>query len=66
MSRMSNDQYIDGRLYNGYDYQHQAWVLRGVYVECGHPESMDCNCYSRLHVGEKPEKGYFTGWTPQP
>ena len=53
MSRMSNDEYQNGRLINGYDYDNQAWVLAGRYVMCGHPESMNCGCYSRAHAGEK-------------
>lgn len=41
---------------NGYDYDHQAWVVNGKYVRCGHPEAMDCGCYGRVHVGEpQPE-----------
>lgn len=35
-----------------YDYQNQAWVRDGVYIRCGHPESMNCGCYGRLHEGE--------------
>lgn len=35
-----------------FDYEHQAWVENGRYVRCGHPESMDCGCYGRLHEGE--------------
>jgi hypothetical protein len=35
-----------------YDYKNQAWVENGVYIRCGHPESMDCGCYGRLHAGE--------------
>jgi hypothetical protein len=47
----SNEDH-DGRLVNGYDYVHQAWVADGKYVRCGHPKSMQCNCYGRLHEGE--------------
>ena len=53
MSRISNDQYINGRLMNGYDYKNQAWVLNGRYVKCGHPETMNCNCYGRNHSSEE-------------
>jgi hypothetical protein len=35
-----------------YDYAHQAWIEDGRYVRCGHPESMNCQCYGRLHAGE--------------
>jgi hypothetical protein len=51
--RYSNDQFENGRLMNGFDYQNQAWVENGRYVRCGHPESMDCGCYGRQHEGEQ-------------
>ena len=37
---------------SGFDYEHQAWYLEGVYVRCGHPDSMQCQCYGTLHEGE--------------
>jgi hypothetical protein len=52
MSRVSSDEYQNGRLINGYDYDRQAWVKDGRYVQCGHPSSMDCRCYGRVHAGE--------------
>jgi hypothetical protein len=52
MSRTSTDQYSNGRLINGYDYDNQAWVRNGRYVRCGHPGAMDCGCYGRKHQGE--------------
>jgi hypothetical protein len=52
MSRTSADEFRDGKLWNGYDYTHQAWVEDGKYVRCGHPESMQCDCYGRKHQGE--------------
>ena len=61
MSRTSNDQYINGRLINGYDYKNQAWVLNGRYVECGHPSSMDCGCYGREHKDEETPVGSLKG-----
>ena len=36
-----------------YDYDNQAWVADGLYVRCGHDQSMVCNCFGRLHEGEK-------------
>lgn len=44
MTRTSNDDYRDGKLFNGYDYVHQAWVANGKYVACGHPDEMGCSC----------------------
>lgn len=35
-----------------YDYENQAWVKAGKYVRCGHPETMDCRCYGKIHEGE--------------
>ena len=51
--RISNNQYKENKLFNGYDYNNQAWVLNGIYQRCGHPITMDCNCYGKLHKGEK-------------
>ena len=53
MSRLSNDQYKNGVLFNGYDYQNQAWVQNGVYIACGHPETMQCHCFGTINAGEK-------------
>jgi hypothetical protein len=43
--------------WDGYDYHNQAWVSGGTYVRCGHPETVNCSCYGRLHEGEayKPD-----------
>ena len=35
--RGTGDVVINGRLYDGYDYEHQAWVKDGKYIACGHP-----------------------------
>ena len=35
-----------------FDYTNQAWTVDGVYVRCGHPESMDCRCYGKAHAGQ--------------
>ena len=55
MSRMSNDQYENGRLINGYDYKNQCWVIKGIIQDCGHPKEMKCSCYGRIHAGEESE-----------
>jgi len=57
--RTSQDQYVAGvnhgkRLLNGYDYENQAWVIDGKYVNCGHPEGT-CRCFGRLHKGEETQ-----------
>ena len=51
--RMSKDEYRENKLYNGYDYENQAWVKEGKYIRCGHPDSMNCNCYGRLNEGKE-------------
>ena len=40
MSRQSSDEYRSGRVYNGYDYALQVWVLKGIIQDCGHPPIM--------------------------
>jgi hypothetical protein len=52
MSRTGGNSYQNGLLWNGYDSTCQAWVKDGVYIRCGHPESMKCGCYGREHAGE--------------
>jgi hypothetical protein len=54
--RQSTNEYQDGRLMNGFDYDHQSWVVAGRYVRCGHPATMDCRCYGKVHEGEQTEK----------
>lgn len=40
-----------------YDYTNQAWVKDGKYIRCGHPESMNCGCYGRIHAGTAADIG---------
>ncbi len=35
-----------------YDYDNQAWIEEGRYSRCGHPNSVNCKCYGKLHEGE--------------
>lgn len=39
-----------------FDYDNQAWVRDGRYQRCGHPDSMRCQCFGRLHEGEEAEE----------
>lgn len=48
-----------------YDYTNQAWVVNGVYKNCGHPESMQCRCFGRKHEGEKPTPQIIASHTEQ-
>ena len=41
---------MSNKLY--YDYENQAWVRNEKYIRCGHPESMDCQCYGKLNEGK--------------
>ena len=51
MTRFSDDELRDGRVFNGFDYRIQAWVVDGIIECCGHPASMRpagvpcCNAY---------------------
>jgi hypothetical protein len=40
---------------NRYDYKNQAWIMGGVYQDCGHPVWMKCDCYGRAHKGERAQ-----------
>lgn len=55
MSRTSNNEYKNGKLFNGYDYENQCWVKDGLIQRCGHPESMNCGCYGREHEREESQ-----------
>jgi hypothetical protein len=35
-----------------FDYALQAWIVDGRYQRCGHPDTIACDCYGRLHAGE--------------
>lgn len=59
MTRESVNDYLDGHLQNGYDYDHQSWVQDGEYVDCSHPEEMNCRCYGRLHKGMQTRFDYL-------
>lgn len=55
-------------LFSGYDYNNQAYVIDGIYQDCGHAEAGEelaafmglpegrifpgCDCYGRAHAGE--------------
>jgi hypothetical protein len=36
-------------------YRLQAWIVNGLVDPkgCGHPDSMECACYSKNHAGEQ-------------
>jgi len=51
MTRLSGDEIRHGRVWTGFDYDLQVWVVGGVIQRCGHPETMRlggkpcCNAY---------------------
>lgn len=54
MTRLSRDHFdTSGRLIEGFDYDNQAWVQLGVYLDCGHKKDLLCGCYGRKHKGEE-------------
>ena len=54
MTRLSRDHFdTSGRLIEGFDYENQAWVQLGVYLDCGHVQTLMCGCYGRDHKGEE-------------
>ena len=42
-----------GKIHTCYDYTNQAWIINGRYIRCGHQESVDCQCYGKIHEGEE-------------
>jgi len=51
MTRLSGDEIRRGRVWNGFDYELQVWVIDGIIQRCGHPATMRfqdrfcCNAY---------------------
>ena len=51
MTRLSGDEIRHGRVWNGFDYELQVWVIDGTIQNCGHPATMRfqsrscCNTY---------------------
>lgn len=41
-----------------FDYENQAWMIDGVYQNCGHTPLTDfsCGCYGREHQGKTAEQ----------
>jgi len=58
MSMTSTDVYLNGILFNGYDYTRQAWVVSGRYIACGHSETMNCRCFGRLNEGLSSQQSF--------
>jgi hypothetical protein len=51
MTRLSGDEIRGGRVWNGFDYELQVWVAKGIVQCCGHPATIRlqgrscCNTY---------------------
>jgi hypothetical protein len=51
MTRLTGDEIRFGRVWNGFDYDLQVWVVDGIVHPCGHPDTMRsperpcCNAY---------------------
>ena len=51
MTRMSRNLNRHGRVWSGFDYDLQVWVVAGIVQKCGHPEAVRlggkpcCNAY---------------------
>jgi hypothetical protein len=49
VTRLSIDEIKHERVWNGYDYSLQVWIVDGVIQDCGHPSEMKargcCNAY---------------------
>ena len=49
MSRTSSDEFKSGRVFNGYDYALQVWVVKGMIPDCGHPPAMQAEGCCNAH-----------------
>lgn len=52
MSRESVNEIIGGKVWNGFDYGLQVWVVEGEIQNCGHREEMSCGCTARKLAGQ--------------
>jgi hypothetical protein len=39
MTRLSKHEIRNGRVWNGFDYELQVWVVNGNIQHCGHPDT---------------------------
>jgi len=45
-----------------FDYDNQCWIVGGKVERCGHPETMNCGCYGRIHAGERATAEQVNKW----
>jgi hypothetical protein len=53
MTRLSGDEIRHGRVWNGFDYELQVWVIDGTIQNCRHPATMrfqDRPCCNAYHL----------------
>lgn len=50
--RTSQDQVVDGAIWNGFDYNLQVWVIEGQVQGCGHPAHMANCCNGKKYAGQ--------------
>jgi hypothetical protein len=67
MTRTSDDLIRNGRVWDGFDYSLQVWIVEGIVQRCGHPARMRehgpcCNqdLYAGRPVAEIPGAEHFT------
>ncbi len=55
MTRLSGDEIRFGHVWNGFDYDLQAWVVDGIIQDCGHPSEMKARgcCNAHKLAGKK-------------
>ena len=50
MSRLSDNEIVNGVIRNGYDYKNQCWIENYIVIRCGHPVNLNCKCFGRLNA----------------
>ena len=58
MSRQSVDEIRDGRVYNGFDYQLQVWVLEGIIQPLGLGKALAGQSIYAVEGAEKREANH--------
>ncbi len=49
--RYSTNEFEAGALKNGYDYNHQCWIINFLIQPCGHPKELNCHCFGKINAG---------------
>jgi hypothetical protein len=59
VTRLSDDEWRDRCVWNGFDYALQVWVVDGIVQRCGHPAAMSRHapcCVAFVLAGQRIDR----------